>query len=175
MKLTKTQWLTFAGLAAISVIAGGIYMANQVKAALRYSYSFSRIKLNKINMDAILFDVWFNLNNPSGMNYTIRSISTKVKVGDQIIAEFVNDKSQPILAKATTEIMVSAMIQPKLIVEAGGQKWTSIVRNIDTIGNTQITMEMIFSIGYMGNLLNINVPYTYSFPLKDILPRTNKK
>lgn len=173
-KLSKKQWIVAGAAAVVSIGLAGIYLQKQVKKALTYNYKFSRFKVNKISFNQINFDLFYNLTNPSKMKYVIQSITTKVHINNVEIADIANYRQQEIKPESTTEIGVNVEIEPKELAAAVGQSWATMLRNLDKIGNTKITMDLEIKIGYLGQLLSVTVPYKEQFPLKSILPKNLK-
>ncbi len=62
-KISKKKLIIFGSLAAVSLVLGGIYLQKQIKKALEYSYSFSRFVVNKISLQSLDFNVFYNLKN----------------------------------------------------------------------------------------------------------------
>lgn len=170
-KISKKKLLIFGSLAAVSVILGGIYLQKQIKKALKYSYSFSRFVVNKISLQTIDFNVFFNLKNPSKLKYTITQINIDVLIDNTLLASMVNTNEQVIAPMSTTEIGVNVDIKPADLAKGLGEKWTTILANAEKIGDRRMVLKMNFKIGYLGKFLSVNVPYEYSFPLKDIFPK----
>lgn len=170
-KISKKKLIIFGSLAAVSLVLGGIYLQKQIKKALEYSYSFSRFVVNKISLQSLDFNVFYNLKNPSNIKYTITRIDINVLIDSTIIASMVNTNEQVIAPKSTTEIGVNVDIKPADLAKGLGEKWTTILANAEKIGERRMVLKMNFRIGYLGKFLSVNVPYEYSFPLKKVFPK----
>lgn len=170
-KISKKKLIIFGSLAAVSLVLGGIYLQKQIKKALEYSYSFSRFVVNKISLQSLDFNVFYNLKNPSNIKYTITRIDINVLIDNTIIASMVNTNEQVIAPKSTTEIGVNVDIKPADLAKGLGEKWTTILANAEKIGERRMVLKMNFRIGYLGKFLSVNVPYEYSFPLKKVFPK----
>jgi LEA14-like dessication related protein len=170
-KISKKKLIIFGSLAGVSLVLGGLYMHKQIKNALKYSYEFSRFVVNKISFQKLDFNLFFNIKNPSKLKYTIKRINIDVLVDSTLIASIINENEQLIAPQATTEIGVNVDLTPAQLAKSLGEKWTTILANAEKIGDRRMVLKMNFKIGYLGNFLSVNVPYEYSFPLKDIFSK----
>lgn len=175
MKLTKNQWLLFGGIAAVSLVAAGVYLTAQLKKAMQYSYEFVRFKVVSASMQNVSYQIVYKINNPSSIKYTINSIETVVKIENTVVTTLTTLIAQPVPAKGSGELIIPGNLNPSDILNALKRNNKRIIRNLANLGQTIVVMDMKINIGLFGTLLNIRVPYQYQFPLKAILPESMKK
>lgn len=175
MKITKNQWVLFGTISVVSLIAGGIYLTSQFKKAMQYSYQFVRFTAKSVSMQNVAYEIVYKVNNPSKIKYTINSIDTVVRVENTIITKLSTEIVQDVPANGSSDLVIPGNISPSDIVNAIKSNNRSIIRNLATIGQTMVVLDMKINIGLFGTLFNIKVPYQYQFPLKSILPESMKK
>jgi len=170
MKLSKKQWMVIGTIGVVSLVAAGIYLTAQFKKAMQYSYEFVRFTAKSVNMQNVAYEIVYRINNPSKIKYTINSIDTIVKIDNVIITQLTTEIAQDVPANGSSELIIPGNLSPSMLLTAIKNNNKGIIRNLATIGQTMIVMDMKINIGLFGTLFSIKVPYQYQFPLKSILP-----
>jgi len=114
-KSDKISWVT-GGVVAAFTIAGS-WLAIQAAKLRNYTIKVSGVKVQKLALNRINMNVFFDFTNPSAISIRLREQEYDVYINDMYLTTLVNRAENVIRAKATSEIGVNLDINPVEILQ----------------------------------------------------------
>ena len=127
---------------------------------MNYVIKFAGIKLNRIQPNNADFDLILNFTNKSDVEFKIVSQVYDVYINNKQVSKAVNYTPQTIQAKTTSPIAVNIKFNP----ERTGQNILNIALSLKPI---VLKVDMKLKVKLW--VFKVNIPYTYTTTLKELL------
>lgn len=161
MKIEKKYVIAgLLGVVSFALAAG--YLA--YKKLMDYTLGFKSVKVKKVSLKLIEFDVFLNFLNKSNLGFDIIEQEYKVYMNDKFVSKVVNYSTTKILPNATSVIGVNVKFDPRVILKVIGKDFKELVLSPDKY---VIKTDMKLKVNFYG--FKVNIPYVYEDTLKNFI------
>lgn len=148
------------GIVSFALAAG--YLA--YKKLMDYTLGFKSIKVKKVSIKLIEFDVFLNFLNKSNLGFDIIEQEYKVYMNDKFVSKVVNYSTTKILPNATSVIGVNVKFDPRVVLKVIGKDFKDLILKPDQY---IIKTDMKLKVNFYG--FKVSIPYVYEDTLKNFI------
>lgn len=152
-----------AGTIGLVTITGALAYL-QYKKLMNYVLKFKGIKLNKISLTNLDFNIYLNFTNNSDVTFMILSQTYNVYVNNTYVTKVENSLPVSILAGQTNVIPLNVIVNPQDLYQKLGKSALTIAANSDKI-IIKVDIKLKAKLWFF----TVNVPYVFTSSLKDLM------
>lgn len=164
MKIER-KYIIAGLLSIISVAVAGGYLA--YKKLMDYTIGLNKIRIRKISLKLISFDLFLNFTNKSTLGFDIIEQEYKVYMNNKFVSKVTNYSTTKIKPSATSLIGVNIKFDPTKVLQVIGKDFKQLILAPDQY---TIKTEMNLKVKFYG--FKLSIPYVYEDSLKNLIAMT---
>ena len=154
MKNRKALYWIGGTVAVLGVLGTLAYI--QYKKFMKYCMKPSRAKINRISLNSLNFDIWFNFKNTSDVNFTLLGQKYKVYMNGVYITTLSNAAENVVPKGQVSEIGLNVELNPKQVAKDIGLNVFQFIKDWKEI---DVKIDMKMRVKVFG--IPLTVPYVY--------------
>ena len=160
--MINKKYLYAGAIGLVSISAATLYL--QYKKMMDFVLSFNKVKINKITVTNIDFNLYLNYLNKGSVGFDIESQINEVYINNVFITKLTNNTPNKILPKSNNIIGLNISFSPKDAMNKLGLSLLSITNQSQKI---RIKIVSKFRVKFF--FIHVNIPYTYESTLKEMM------
>jgi LEA14-like dessication related protein len=155
----QKTYLIAAILGTISIFAAGAYL--QIKKMTNNVIGFNKVKIKKISLNLIDFDLFLNYTNNSDIKFTLRKQTYDLFINNIYITTISNSVDNVINKNSVSVIGVNVAFNPKDVYKKLDLNLLSDPSKI----MIKLDMKIKVKVGF----ISVTIPYIYEDTLKNMM------
>lgn len=165
MKLnTKQKYILFGSLALL--VGVGYYFYKQAKKAYDFCYKIKKLKINKLGRTFTSFDLTFDFQNKSKLEFMVTSQDFDVFINDTLVTKINSDKTYVLKPESWSPLTTTINFNPDEIFQS--VKSVEFLKNMLS-GTDKIKIKTIGKIGVKSGVISATIPLDITYTLKELL------
>ncbi len=162
MAKIEKKYIIAGVIAVVTFVGAFAYL--QYKKMMDYVIKFKGIKIKKISLNLISFDLFLDYTNNSDITFTLKKQVYDVYVNNIFVTTLENTSPNTILKNTTSVLGLNVAFNPKEVLKKIKKNASDLLTNSDKI-IIKVDVKLKVKVG----IITITVPYVYEDTLKNMM------